>query len=110
MSAFLIFPFVVGLASGAEPFRTLLVGEKWLETVPLLQLVSFVYMWYPVHSINLNLLQVKWRSDLFLKLEIFKKLLGILILFITLPYGVKALCGRQIIASVIGFNHEYLLY
>jgi O-antigen/teichoic acid export membrane protein len=101
LSAFIIFPFAVGLAAVAEPFIKLLIGEKWLETVPLLQIVSFAYMWYPVHSINLNLLQVKGRSDLFLKLEIFKKLLGISILFITLPFGIKALCAGQIISSFL---------
>lgn len=101
LSAFIIFPLAVGLASVAEPFITLLIGKKWLEAVPLLQIVSFAYMWYPVHSINLNLLQVKGRSDLFLKLEIFKKMLGISILIITLPYGIKALCAGQIISSFL---------
>ena len=49
-------------------------------------------MWYPIHAINLNLLQVKGRSNLFLKLEIVKKILGIIVLCITIPMGLIAMC------------------
>lgn len=58
-------------------------------------------MWYPIHAINLNLLQVKGRSDLFLRLEVIKKIVGIIILCITLPWGLKAMCLGQIGSSII---------
>ena len=58
-------------------------------------------MWYPIHAINLNLLQVKGRSDLFLKLEIVKKILGIIVLCITIPMGLIAMCYGQIISSIL---------
>lgn len=56
-------------------------------------------MWYPIHAINLNLLQVKGRSDLFLRLEIIKKLIGVIVLFITIPLGVVAMCTGMIFSS-----------
>ena len=58
-------------------------------------------MWYPIHGINLNLLQVKGRPDLFLRLEIIKKIIGIFILLITVPLGIKAMCYGGIISSII---------
>ena len=58
-------------------------------------------MWYPIHAINLNLLQVKGRSDLFLKLEIIKKILAVCILCITVPMGLIPMCIGQIFSSII---------
>ena len=58
-------------------------------------------MWYPIHAINLNLLQVKGRSDLFLKLEIIKKMIAVIILCITVPMGLIAMCVGQIFSSMI---------
>ena len=58
-------------------------------------------MWYPVHALNLTLLQVKGRSDLFLKLEIIKKIIGIIILAISLPLGIIAMCYFSILSSLI---------
>jgi capsular polysaccharide repeat unit transporter len=58
-------------------------------------------MFYPVHAINLNLLQVKGRSELFLRLEVIKKIIGIVILVITLPMGLMTMCVGQIASSLI---------
>lgn len=58
-------------------------------------------MWYPVHAINLNLLQVKGRSDLFLKLEIYKKLIGVAVIAATVPFGITAMCYGSILTSII---------
>ena len=99
ISAFIIFPLMCGLAAVASPFINLILTEKWLGVVPLLQLLCFSFMWYPVHAINLNLLQVKGRSDLFLRLEIIKKCLGVGILCITIPLGIKAMCAGKIVSS-----------
>lgn len=101
LSAFGIFPLMTGLAALASPLILLLLTEKWSGVIILLQIVCFSYMWYPIHAINLNLLQVKGRSDLFLKLEIIKKGIGILMLFITVPLGVEAMCIGSIITSFI---------
>ena len=76
ISAFVIFPLMMGLAAVAKPLILILLKEQWLFTASLLSIICFQMMWYPVHAINLNLLKVKGRSDLFLKLEIYKKIIG----------------------------------
>lgn len=61
-------------------------------------------MWYPIHAINLNLLQVKGRSDLFLRLEIIKKMVGVSILCITIPCGLVAMCIGSVFSSLINLS------
>ena len=58
-------------------------------------------MWYTIHAINLNLLQVEGRSDLFLKLEIYKKLLGVVVLCVTIPMGLVAMCWGAVVSSLL---------
>lgn len=100
-SAFVIFPIMTLLAALAKPFIILLVTEKWIDSVLLLQLMCFSTMWYPIHSINLNLLQVKGRSDLFLKMEIWKKCIGLLVMAATLPFGLVYFVAAGIASSFI---------
>ena len=99
VSAFVIFPLMTGLAAVAEPFVLLLLKEQWLFAATLLQILCLAMMWYPVHAINLNLLQVKGRSDLFLRLEIIKKTVGACVLCVTVPMGLTAMCVGQIATS-----------
>lgn len=101
LSAFIIFPLMMGLAAVAQPLILVLLKEQWLFTAILLQILCFNMMWYPVHAINLNLLQVKGRSDLFLRLEIIKKIIGVSILCITIPMGLIAMCMGSIFSSLI---------
>jgi teichuronic acid exporter len=63
------FACMLGLAAVAKPLIVILIGEKWLMAVSFLQIICFAGMLYPLHAINLNILQVKGRSDLFLKLD-----------------------------------------
>lgn len=100
-SAFIIFPLMTGLAAIAKPMIISFLTEKWLFSAVLIQILSFSMMWYPVHAINLNLLQVKGRSDLFLKVEIIKKILTVIVLCITLPLGLIPLCIGTIFNSII---------
>lgn len=99
LAAFIIFPLMVGLSALSAPIVSLVLGEKWLLAVPLLQLLCFSMMWYPIHAINLNLLQVKGRSDLFLRLEIIKKIVGVSIMIATVPFGVIVMCAGAILSS-----------
>lgn len=92
LSAVVVFPIIAGLGVIAYPLIDSILGAQWLPAAPLLSLLCLGYMLYPIHSINLNLLQVKGRSDLFLKLEIIKKILITLLLLITIPLGVVAIC------------------
>ena len=101
MSAFIIFPSMVGLSVLAQPFIMTVLTAKWSGAIPLLQIICFAMMWYPIHAINLNLLTVKGRSDLFLRLEIIKKIMGVSILCITVPMGLIAICWGQIVFSLL---------
>ena len=101
LSAFVVFPLVIGLAAVAEPCIVVLITDKWLPCVLMLQILCFALMWYPVHALNLNLLQVKGRSDLFLKLEIIKKINGVIMLLMTVPISVTAMCYGAIVTSLV---------
>lgn len=78
MSALVVFVFCLGMGGCAKQLVLVLIGEQWLPCVPMMRIVCFSMALYPIHAINLNMLQVQGRSDLFLKLEIVKKIIGIL--------------------------------
>ena len=82
-SSFIIFPIVMGLAVTAEPLVSLILSDKWMPCVPYMRIYCFTMAFYPIHSANLQALNAQGRSDIFLKLEIIKKLFGIIILLIT---------------------------
>lgn len=101
LSAFIIFPMMCLLAGIAYPLVDLLLGEKWRFAATLIIPLSFTMMWYPIHAINLNLLQVKGRSDLFLRLEIIKKIIGVSVLVLSIPLGLLFMCYVGIVTSII---------
>lgn len=101
LAAVVIFPLLIGLAIIAEPFLVLIMGEEWRPAAIFMSILACGYMIYPIHAINLNLLQVKGRSDLFLKLEIIKKIIITIVLLITVPLGIKAICIGIVIQSYI---------
>ena len=109
LSAFVVFPLMLGLSAVADPFIRLTLTDKWAGSIYLLQIICFSLMWYPIHAINLNLLQVKGRSDYFLKLEVIKKVLGVVVLCVTVPLGLVAMCYGRIFTSVVclGLNTYY---
>ena len=100
-SAFVIFPIMMMLSALAHPLVITMVTAKWESCIILLQIICFSMMWYPIHAINLNLLMVKGRSDLFFRLEIIKKIVGLSILVFTLPMGLVYLCIGGILSSMI---------
>lgn len=101
VSAFIVFPLMCGLAAVSYPLINILLGEKWNFTATLLIPISFAMMWYPIHAINLNLLKVKGRSDLFLRLEIIKKILGVSMLAATFSFGLIVMCCGIVVNSFI---------
>ena len=100
-SVFIVFPVLMGLAALAKPFVLLLITEKWADSIPLLQVLCFSLMWYPVHALNLNLLMVRGRSDLFLRLEIVKKVIIIIALLCTFRFGVFYMAVGSVVTSII---------
>lgn len=101
MAAIIIFPLIVCLGLIAQPLLTELLGPQWKMAASLLSVLSLGFMLYPIHATNLNLLQVLGRSDLFLKLEIVKKVIGVVILVLSIPYGVLAMCIGLSITSYL---------
>jgi O-antigen/teichoic acid export membrane protein len=97
----LVAPSMLLLAACAEPLIMLLIGEKWLPCVPYLQLLAIAWVCDPIILVNLNILYVKGRSDVVLKLEIIKKIIAILIVVIAVQYGVIWLCVGRVVYSYI---------
>lgn len=82
LSAYILFPLMAGLAGVATPLVRLLLTEKWLPCVPYMQIYCFTLAFYPVHSCNLQAINAMGRSDIFLKLEIIKKTIGLISLVV----------------------------
>lgn len=109
MSSFFIFPAMTLLSILADPFIRFFLGEKWLLTIPLLQLMAFARIFYPLSVLNMNILNAIGRSDLFLKVDLSKLPMTIIALIITLPLGVKAVVIGHVITSFIAyFINAYL--
>lgn len=100
-SSFLIFPMMIGMAVVAEPLVVIVLTDKWLPAVPFLQIFSISYALIPIHTANLQAINAMGRSDIFLKLEIIKKVIGLTILAISIPFGVYAIAIGQVISGVI---------
>lgn len=109
LSCFIVFPLMMGLVALAKPLIIILFGDKWEQSAILLQILCIGFMFDPICNINLNLLYVKGRSDLVLKLEIIKKTIAISILIASLPFGLTGLCiGRAlygIIATLLNMTY-----
>lgn len=101
MTALLIFPLMLGLAAVSVPAIRFILTDKWLPSAWMLQLLCLSGMLYPIHALNLNLLNVKGRSDLFLRLEIIKKGIITIAILLTFREGVLALIAGQVATSYI---------
>lgn len=99
---YIIAPLMIGLAAVAEPFIELLLTSKWLFCVPFLRIFCLTYMIYPIHTANLNAIKAMGRSDMFLKLEIIKKIIGIIALAATMMISVEAMAYSLLGTTVIG--------
>lgn len=101
MVAFVLFPAMAILAIVAEPMVRVILTDKWLPCVPLLQILCIVGAFYPLHAINLDILKVKGRSDLFLTLEIIKQFLNVLMIVICFRWGVYGLVWGSVVLNVV---------
>lgn len=98
---FWVAPILITLLIIAEPFFTFLFTDKWLPAVPYFQLLCIGGIMYPLHAYNLNILNVKGRSDLFLKLEIIKKSIVLAGVLSTIRFGIYGLLYFEIFSSVL---------
>lgn len=97
------FVLMLGMVAIARPMILSLIGEKWAASIIYLQMLCFVGMFYPLHALNLNMLQVQGRSDLFLRLEIIKKALAVPIIMTALIWGIKAMILGMIMLTLIAY-------
>jgi len=104
LTALVSAPMMVGLAVVAEPLVLVLLTEKWLPSVPYLQLMCVLGVMHPLHALNLNILMAKGRSDLLLRLEVIKKVLIVISILVTWRWGIPALILGQIVVSVISYS------
>lgn len=100
VSVYVMAPFMMGLAFTAESVVKLVLTQKWLECVPYLRIFCVTFMFYPVHTANLNAIKAMGRSDLFLKLEIIKKCVGLALLISTMWFGPMAMAYSLLVSSV----------
>lgn len=107
-SSFIIFPVMVGMIVTAEPLVKIILTEKWLPIVPFLRIACLSYGLMPIHTANLQAINAIGRSDVFLKLEIAKKIVGMVILCISIPFGIYSIAIGQFISGVIStFINSY---
>lgn len=97
------FTLMLGMSAVAKPMILTMVGEQWLPCVPFLQIICFQMMLYPLHSLNLNMLQVQGRSDLFLKLEIIKKIIAIGPLLLGIFVNIYWMLGGSVVTGFIAY-------
>ena len=99
--AFIVFPMMCGLAALSFPVVEILIGSQWHFAAVLLVPLSFSFMFYPIHNINMNILKVKGQSKLYLKSEMIKKVVSIAFLVGTIPFGIITMCYGRIISSFL---------
>ena len=100
LSTYVIAPMMIGLAVTAKSTIRLVLTEKWLFATFFMQIFCITYMFYPIHTANLNAIKAVGRSDLFLKLEIAKKIVGMIVLLSTMWFGVMVMAYSLLFTSV----------
>ena len=103
VTTFIVFPSMFSLAALADPLFKSMLPQRWWGGAPYLQLLCIAGAFYPLHAINLNILKVKGRSDLYLYIEVIKKVLAAIIFSITIWFGIYAVLVGQIIWSALAF-------
>lgn len=100
-STYIMAPLMIGLLFCAEPIVKLILTEKWIPCVPYLRIFCCTYLFWPIHTANLNAIKAMGRSDLFLKLEIIKKTVGLVLLLFTMRISVMAMAYSLIISGIL---------
>lgn len=100
-ATFIIMPLMVGFAVCSRQLVSLILTDKWLPSVPFMQIFCISFAFYPIHTANLNAIKAMGRSDLFLKLEIIKKSIGVVTIIIAIKFGVMAMAYSMLITSFI---------
>ncbi len=100
-TSYVLMPLLAGLSAVAKPFVIILLTEKWAESIPLMQILSFSFIFAPVELENLQAIKAIGRSDIALKVEIIKKVVGVAILIASIPFGVTAIAVGMVISTTL---------
>lgn len=100
-SIYIMAPMMMGLSAVAPNLIQLLLTEKWMPCIPYLRIFCFTYMFYPIHTANLNAIKAMGRSDIFLKLEIIKKIMGLSVLLVSMWHGPLVMAYSTLISSFL---------
>lgn len=107
-SAYFMSPLMLGLAAVAEPFIRILLTEKWIPCVPLLQIFCIVYLFQPIHTANMQAIKAIGRSDIYLWLEVIKKIIEIVVLLLVMRMGVIAIVvSMAVLTTLFTFVNAY---
>ncbi|HGU6390140.1 TPA: O113 family O-antigen flippase [Escherichia coli] len=101
ISAFIFFPLMISFSIFSNNIIVFLIGKEWEEAAKYISILSWCYVLYPIHAISLNILNVFGRSDLFLKVEIIKKIIITVCLITTYKYGISAICMGMVFYSLL---------
>lgn len=101
LSSFIMFPMMMGLAAVTSEIIPILLGDQWLPSVGLMQILCFEYVFYPIHTANLQAINSVGRSDVYLKLEIIKKIIGIILLLFSIRFGITGIALSSVLISLI---------
>ena len=116
ISTYMMGPLLAGMAACADSIVHLILTDKWIFCVPYMRIFCICYMFYPIHTANLNAIKAMGRSDIFLKLEVIKKVVGLAILIVSIRISVMAMAWSLLIATIISMainswpNRELLGY
>lgn len=101
ISTYVLFPIMTGLIAIADKLVLVLLGSKWAGAVPFLQLMCLGYLFWPLHITNLQALNALGRSDIFLKLEVIKKILSVCVLLLGIRYNALIFIGLKVLADYV---------
>lgn len=100
-SSYVLMPCMLGMAAVAKNLVLVLLTEKWLPCVPFLRFACLAFALYPVHTANLTAINAMGRSDVFLKVEVIKKIIGIAVLIVTVPFGLVAMAAGRVVSGLV---------
>ena len=101
LSFYISTPLMLGALVLAKPLFFFILGKPWMSAAPFFQILCLSYLLYPIHALNINILSIYGRSDLFLKLEVIKKCIVLIFIFLSLSFGVYGLLWSSVISSFV---------
>lgn len=101
ISVYVMAPLMMGLAFTADSVVTLLLTDKWIACVPFLRIFCVAFVLWPIHSANINAIKAMGRSDLFLKLEVIRKSIGLILIIFTMRFGPTAIAYGILVSSIL---------